>query len=129
MDDVTFDDLPEDDDVDTTLNLKCYTVFDAAASAFITPFFLPTDAMAIRVFKDSANDPTHMFCRHAQDYELYRIGDFNPNNGVVRPQLVKQHLASAISLRDLPEPQERADLFSIEDAVVRSGNGATQEQA
>ena len=109
MEDVTFDDLPEDDTVDTTLNLRCYTVWDAAASAYITPFFLPTDAMALRVFKDSANDPSHMFCRHPQDYDLFRIGDFNPNTGKIRTSPVKHHLASALTLKE--HDTRQGDMF------------------
>lgn len=51
-----------------------YSVYDDKAKAYITPFFMPTDAMAIREFANMANDNGHRFCLNAEDYTLFRVG-------------------------------------------------------
>jgi len=54
-----------------------FTVFDSKAKAYLTPFFLHEDGMAIRVFSDCINDKTHMFGKHPEDYTLFNIGSWN----------------------------------------------------
>lgn len=66
------------------MKLRGYAVFDSAVKAFIAPFFLQSDAEAVRVFRECANDPKHMFCRHAEDYSLFSIGDFDDVKGEFR---------------------------------------------
>lgn len=60
---------------------QCYAVFDTKASAFLTPFFLPTDGMAIRVFSDCVRDSQHQFGKHPEDFSLFRVGQFDADNG------------------------------------------------
>jgi len=60
-----------------------FAVKDKAADAFISPFFLPTDSMAIREFTYAAKDGTHKFCIHPHDYSLYKLGTFDDSNGKV----------------------------------------------
>jgi len=54
-----------------------FTIFDSKAHAYLTPFFLHKDGMAVRVFADCINDKTHMFGKHPEDYTLFNIGSWS----------------------------------------------------
>lgn len=55
---------------------EIFTIHDGKAHAYITPFFLPTNEMAIRSFIDGLNNPEHAFNRHPEDYTLFHIGQY-----------------------------------------------------
>jgi len=55
---------------------QIFTVYDSKAHAYLTPFFLHEDDMAIRVFSDCVNDATHQFGKHPEDYTLFKIGSW-----------------------------------------------------
>ena len=61
--------------------LKVFSVKDSKANAHITPFFLPTTEMAIRVFSDCAKDTSHDFGKHPEDYTLFEQGSFDVMSG------------------------------------------------
>lgn len=56
-----------------------FAVYDSKASAYLTPFFLPTTPMAVRVFSECANSTDHQFGRHPEDYTLWHLGTFDDN--------------------------------------------------
>lgn len=66
------------------MKLKIYTVYDSAAMAYITPFFMPTDGQATRVFSDAVNDRSHPYGRHPHDYTLFSIGEFDDGNASMK---------------------------------------------
>jgi len=63
--------------------LKVFSVYDSKAEAYLQPFFCVNRAVGIRNFSAAAGDPSSGFCRHAADYTLFEIGDFNPVSGVI----------------------------------------------
>lgn len=78
---------------------KIYTVFDAKAEAYIQPFFSPNDAMATRSFESACNDSAHDFFRHAEDYTLFCIGDFDADHGNLNAVIPGLLIAKAHELR------------------------------
>lgn len=68
------------------MHLRMFSVHDKAVNAFMSPFFAPTDAAAVRMLKDALNDPSSGFARHSGDYTLYCVGVFDDQSGVVAPQ-------------------------------------------
>lgn len=72
-----------------------YAVRDRAADAFIPPFFLPTDGMAIREFLQAAKDQNSKFFQHPTDFSLYKLGSFDDSNGMVRPLVEPLYLVNA----------------------------------
>jgi len=58
------------------MNQKIFTIYDSKAKAYLTPFFLHEEGMAIRVFSDCINDPKHAFARHPEDYTLFHVGEW-----------------------------------------------------
>lgn len=65
--------------------LHAYSVYDLKGAAFAAPFFMHTDAIAIRMFSDTVADPSHPIARHPEDYQLYRLGDFDDATGQIVP--------------------------------------------
>lgn len=61
--------------------LKVFSVYDKAAGAFLQPFFAPTSGLAIRSVADAVSDTAHQFNRHAGDYTLFILGEFNDADG------------------------------------------------
>lgn len=61
--------------------LYVYAVHDDKAGAFLSPFFVARDAMAIRMFSDAVNDPNTMFAKHPKDFTLFRLARYDDNTG------------------------------------------------
>jgi len=74
------------------MRLEIFSVYDGAAKAFITPFFLPTIDMAVRSFTNCCNDPTHAFCINSVDYTMFHLGSFNDSDGVFSTFAVPEKL-------------------------------------
>lgn len=69
---------------------KMYSIFDSATRAYMQPFCVDTDEVAIRAFTTHVNDPNHPFGQHAKDYTLFLIGKFNSDNAKIElPQSPK----------------------------------------
>lgn len=60
---------------------KVFTIHDEKAKAFLPPFFLPNEGMAIRTFGDCVNSDSHQFGVHPEDYRLFQIGVFDDESG------------------------------------------------
>lgn len=61
---------------------KSYTVFDKKAGAFLQPFFIQNEGLAVRAILDVMADKEHSFYRYAEDYQLFEIGHFDDQKGV-----------------------------------------------
>lgn len=66
--------------------IKIFAVFDTKAQAFNSPFFVSNEGMAIRGFTDAVNDKNNSIGQHPEDYTLFRIGDYNDENGAITPE-------------------------------------------
>lgn len=79
------------------MKLNAYSIYDTASGAYTRPFFLQSDAQALRTFKDVCNDSEHEIGKHPEDYTLFRIGIFDDN----RAELIKETpeaLATALEM-------------------------------
>ena len=57
-----------------------FSVYDSKTAAYLPPFYMPTKPAAIRAISDAVNNPDHVFFKHAADYHLYYLGEFNDQN-------------------------------------------------
>jgi hypothetical protein len=64
---------------------QIYAVYDSKAEAYMQPFFLQNDAMAIRGFNDAANKDTPI-AAHPEDYTLFHIGEYSEIKGEITPK-------------------------------------------
>ena len=67
------------------MKLNVYVVHDQKAEAYMSPFFMGTDAVAIRGFTDAVNNPDTPFGKHPSDYTLFCIGEYSEQNGAIEP--------------------------------------------
>ena len=63
------------------MKLNVYSIFDKVATAYLQPFYMNNDEMAIRAVKPMLFDEEHMFAQNPQDYCLYCLGSFDDSNG------------------------------------------------
>lgn len=76
---------------------KIFTIHDAAAGAYLAPFFLHAEAMAIRTFSDCINDDNHQFGRHPKDYNILCLGEFDDNAGTFEIYQTPKPLGNGLS--------------------------------
>lgn len=80
---------------------QIYTVYDEKAGAYLTPFFMPTDGMALRAITDALTDKEHQFTKHSEDFTLYRIGIFDDSDGAITNK--KEMLKTLLELKSIGE--------------------------
>ncbi len=61
------------------------SIFDEKAAAFLPPFVLHREEMALRVFKDMLVSSDHQFGKHPEDYTMFVIGVFDDGKGTIEP--------------------------------------------
>lgn len=64
-----------------------YSVRDLKSGSFGAPFAAPTDGSACRMIVSSMEDPKSMLSKFASDFELYRVGYFNEDNGAIEASM------------------------------------------
>lgn len=87
------------------MELQIFSVYDAKAEAYLTPFFLHNEKLAIRVFTDCVNDPEHPWGKHPEDYILFHIGCFKDTHAEIISKEVPSSIARAWEIK----PQPKAD--------------------
>lgn len=76
------------------MRLFVMAIKDTASQTFATPFFPPAEQVAIRSVGDLVNAPDrgNQIANHPEDYELYELGFFDDNTGLIvsnaEPRLV-----------------------------------------
>lgn len=71
------------------MKVRAYSVRDKVAGAFLPLFFLRSDGEAMRSFSDAVNDPKHQFSPHAADYDLFWMGTFDDETGMLEGPLAE----------------------------------------
>jgi len=57
--------------------LKVFTVYDSKVGAYLPPMFLRSTGEALRAFEAAVNSSDHQFCKHAEDFTMFEIGDWD----------------------------------------------------
>lgn len=81
------------------MNLKVFSVYDEKAGVFLQPIFLRTKGEAIRAMQDCLDDPKHQFNKHAGDFQLFQIGEYDSEKGSLWSPEVKENLGCLVELR------------------------------
>jgi hypothetical protein len=93
------------------MNFNIFSIYDQKAKAYLPPFILPNEAMAVRTFSDCVNSKEHQFGAHPEDYTLFNIGDFDDSQGSIKQKT--PHLVVATGLELLDEEPATAQLQLI----------------
>ncbi len=82
-----------------------FAVFDSKVGAFLIPFFSRNRAVALRSFMTACQDVSTDFNRYADDYTLFEIGEWSPEEGKWSPleSKVSLGLASQFLAQVAPE--------------------------
>ncbi len=83
--------------------LLAFSVFDAAAEAYMAPTFMQTKGQAIRSFADAVNEEGHSFARHAADYTLFHVGMFDESTGMLKPLDIPDSMGNALTFVTRPD--------------------------
>lgn len=67
------------------MKMYVYSVLDAKAASYSYPFVAQNNALAIRMFEQTALDQNSMIYKYPEDYTLVVIGTFDDNTGEVEP--------------------------------------------
>lgn len=78
------------------MNRVYYSVYDSKAERFLPPFLTENDATAKRLFCRACSDEDHDFHRFAEDYTLFRLGEFDEVEGILIPEEKPQSIIRAI---------------------------------
>jgi len=85
------------------MELKAFTIRDSKAECFNTPFFQKSHGEAERSFREIANDQKSMISKYPEDYDLYYLGTYNDQTGLIDPLVTPQHVAKAIAVKTQSE--------------------------
>lgn len=60
-----------------------FTIYDNKSELYNNPFVQKTTGAAIRAFTSLVEDEQTDIARHPSDYELFEIGEFDPESGQI----------------------------------------------
>jgi len=66
------------------MKVKVFAIWDDAAKAYMVPFFMQNDAVAVRSFGNAVNKAESQLYQNPESYSLFTFGDFDDNSGVFR---------------------------------------------
>lgn len=80
------------------MQLKMYTVRDAKAEVYNAPFYKRSHGEAERDFAMAIRDEKNPSAKYPEDFDLFFVGEYDDQTGVVKPLATPQHIAKAIDL-------------------------------
>lgn len=83
-----------------------FSIYDEKAQAYLPPFYLPNEEMAIRAITDCVADIEHNFCKHAEDFTLFNIGTFDDSNAEIFSQ--KTPLGNCLEFKALLKTEDKS---------------------
>jgi len=79
--------------------MQVFAIYDSVAKRYMRPFFMRTQAEALRGFTDVANDDGHEISQHPTDFSLMVIGEWDETNGNLTALATPHRLATAMEVR------------------------------
>lgn len=66
------------------MKLNIYSIYDSAAKAYATPFFMQNDGLAIRAFQSNVNsNEENNISKYPDQFTLFRVGEYDDENGLI----------------------------------------------
>lgn len=87
-----------------TMELKAFSIRDQKSEVFNTPFFQKTHGEAERSFRELVTDQKSMVHKYPEDYDLYFIGTYNDQTGLIKPLDTPQHMLKAVQIKTQQTP-------------------------
>lgn len=84
--------------------LNVYSIHDQAAEAFINPFFMHNDGLAIRAFQDNVNSKEeNNISKHPEQFVLFKLGEYDDKTGLITTLEAPRALSTGIELKNPDE--------------------------
>lgn len=85
---------------------QVFAVYDSKVKAFLQPFFSQAIGGAVRAFGDEVNTKGSPMNRHAEDFSLHHLGEFDDQTAAFKmlPQPINLGLAASFKEPQLPAP-------------------------
>lgn len=101
---------------------KMFAVYDLKAVAYLQPFFSCNPGSAVRAFGDAVRDGKSPLSIHPEDYQLFELGTFDDNSGVLVGLVTAKWLSSGVDhvsgVARGPEKVDYKPVCDPEDAPV-----------
>ena len=80
--------------------LIIFAVRDVATASYDKPMFMVSEGQMIRAFSDEVNraDKDNVLYRHPNDYEVFRVGLYDTDTGIIEPVAVPVAVVSGKSV-------------------------------
>jgi len=78
------------------MNLKVFSIYDAKAKAFQSPFYMVTLGQALRAFDDLVNEKDSFVNKHPEDYQLYQVAEYDDSNATFQNRVPLNMIATAV---------------------------------
>ena len=102
------------------MNLNIYSIYDEAAQAYMTPFFMHNDQLAIRAFSNQTTGETQI-ANHPEQFILFKIGSYNDKDASIETTQIKS-LGRAIEHRIPSNDQNAQILQKLEDILINTNH-------
>ena len=102
------------------MKVQIFSVYDKAVQAFIKPFYCRSKGEAVRSFMEACGDEKMDFSKHASDYVMFYLGEFDDISGIftpVEPQRVISALECLVDRPSAPVNGGSASAGSIDEAI------------
>lgn len=76
--------------------LNLYGIQDIKAGRFFPPFTSENDQTAKRFFAQMSKQDGSMIAQNPEDFRLFALGDFDPNDGQIDPLMSPGHICDAV---------------------------------
>lgn len=83
---------------------KVFSIRDAKGEVFHQPFFKLTHGEAERDFKTLVNDDKSTLSQYPEDFDLYYLGEYDDQTGLVKSLDTPTHIVKAISVKTMQQP-------------------------
>jgi len=80
------------------MQLKMYSVRDAKAEVYNAPFYKRSHGEAERDFLNAIRDDKNPNSKFPEDFDLFYLGEYNDQTGLVTPLNTPQHVVKAVDL-------------------------------
>jgi len=78
---------------------QMYSIRDSKAQIFHIPYFNNTHGEAERNFSELVKDEKSMISKYPDDYDLYHVGTYDDQTGLVESLDTPQHMLKAAILK------------------------------
>lgn len=100
---------------------KIFAIYDSKAQAYLQPFFARTNGLAVRMFETAAKEEGNNFNKHAADYTLFEIGEWDEHKGEVEALNHFNNLGTALEYKSHEEGE--AHPRELNESVPTRENG------